>query len=118
MPSNMLFNEADKFSLESVEMTPEMEDLFLQKHGELAIKNLEFLLADKTVQTLIELTKEGDALSKDILNRNLNEVFRDTRKQARAFMETESEFAEEIKLLREARIKQIQKTTELLNDRL
>ena len=69
MPSNMLFNEADKFSLESVEMTPEMEDLFLQKHGELAIKNLEPFLADKTIQTLIELTKEGDA-SKSILNQN------------------------------------------------
>ena len=118
MPSNMLFNEADKFSLEAVEMTPEMEDLFLQKHGELAIKMLEPVLADETVQTLIELTKEGDALSKDILKQNFNKAFRDAREQAKAFMETESEFAEEIKILREARQRQIQKSTELIDDRL
>tara|TARA_B100000900_G_scaffold353866_1_gene322270 strand:- start:262 stop:606 length:345 start_codon:yes stop_codon:yes gene_type:complete len=114
----MLFNEADKFSLEAVEMTPEMEDLFLQKHGELAIKMLEPVLADETVQTLIELTKEGDALSKDILKQNFNKAFRDAREQAKAFMETESEFAEEIKILREARQRQIQKSTELIDDRL
>ena len=80
--------------------------------------NLEPFLADKTIQTLIELTKEGDALSKSILNQNFNKAFRVARQEARAFMETESEFAEEIKILREARKRQMQKSTELINDRL
>ena len=109
MPSKMLFNKADKYNLDAIEMTPEMEDLFLQKHGEEAIKIFDRLLKQKRIQGLIEAAKSGSDLPKDMLKRTFNEAFRGAREAASTYLEYKSEFSEEIRFQRKERQRAQQK---------
>ena len=98
MPGKMLMGDRMGGELmEKIELSPEEESRYHQVAGVFALQGgiegfkmlgVEELLKSEGIQQLIERTKQGDDLAREILHTQIDTVFRNARNLAKAYMLT------------------------------
>ena len=72
--------------MEKIELNPEQESRFHQKAGEYSLENMEELVRDKSIQSLIERSVQGNNLAREILHTQFDTAFRKARTKAKGYM--------------------------------